>query len=253
MKSTMIFRAIVAAGLAATTSQAGTIESIRRAGTFKVCANFDALPLSSDDSKTPGLHLEFAQMIAAQLGVALQISWVQLRYEAKFTGCDAFMDVAVLEGAEGHTKNTIAYMNFETLAVAKPGRRVETLEDLNGLRVATPSASLAHKALLDKPVDISVGYARENDILEAVRAGDVDIGLVSNISLAWYRKLHPEIVLESHSTKFIDEMNGYPVAIGLRQSNQETVDILNKVIQQLREQGTLQQLFAKYGMSDALR
>jgi polar amino acid transport system substrate-binding protein len=248
-----VFGALAVAGLALTTAQAGTIEDIRRAGTLNVCANPNALPFSSEDSTTPGLHLELARMLATQLGVGVQVSWVHLRREAKYTGCDAFMDEAVFGGNEGPIKRTAAYMNFETLAVAKPGRRLETLEDFDGLRVATWAASLAHKVLADRPVDIVVSYVRERDILEAVRAGSVDVGLVSNIGFAWYRKLNPNVALESYSTKFINEMNGYPMAIGLRQSNAETVEIINTAMQQLRERGALEQLFARYGLSEALR
>src|SRR4029077_6629265 len=122
------------------------------------------------------------------------------RHEAKYTGCDAFMDEAVFGGSEGPIKRTAAYMNFETVAVTKPGKHLETVEDLNGLRVAMPSASLAHKILLDRPVDIAVSYVRETDILQAVRAGKVDVGLVSNVGFSWYRKLYPNVTLESHST-----------------------------------------------------
>ena len=69
----------------------------------------------------------------------------------------------------------------------------------------------------------------------------------------WYMKNNPDADLEAHSTKFIHEMNGYPMAIGCRNSNWETVEIVNKAIQQLREQGAMDELFTKYGLSEALR
>lgn len=253
MNGKMIFAALVAAGLAVTTAWAGTIEDIKRAGALNVCANPDALPFSSDSNTSPGIHIELAKMLAGQLGVGLQVSWVHFRREAKYTGCDAFMDEAVFGGNEGPIKRTVPYMNFETLAVTKPGKRIETLDDLDGLRVATWAASLAHKVLVDRPVDIVVSYVRERDILEAVRDGKVDVALVSNVGFDWYKKLYPEVALESHSAKFIHEMNGYPIAIGLRQSNAETVDVINTAMEQLRERGALDQLFANYGLSEALR
>jgi polar amino acid transport system substrate-binding protein len=249
----LIVGVFAAAGLVVTTARSGTIEDIKRAGALNVCANPDALPFSSDSNAPPGIHIELAKMLATQLDVSMQISWVHFRHEAKYTGCDAFMDEAVFGGSEGPIKRTAAYMNFETVAVTKPGKHLETLEDLNGLRVAMPSASLAHKILLDRPVDIAVSYVRETDILEAVRAGKVDVGLVSNVGFSWYRKLYPNVTLESHSTRFIVEMNGYPIAIGLRKSSAETVKIINAALQQLRERGALEQLFAKYGLSEALR
>ena len=253
MNGKLILWALTAAGLAITLARAGTIEDIKRAGALNVCVNPDALPFSSDSNTPPGMHIELAKMLAMQLGVGLQLSWVHLRREAKYTDCDAFMDEPVFAGSEGPIKRTTAYMNFETLAVTKPGRRLDTLEDLNGLRVAMPAASLAHKVLADRPVDIAVSYIRERDILEAVSAGRVDVGLVSNVGFAWYKKLHPNVALESYSTKFIHEMNGYPIAVGLRKTNAQTVEIVNTAMQQLRERGALEQLFAKYGLSDALR
>lgn len=253
MHRKMIFGALAAAGVAVTMARGGTIEDIKSVGALNVCANPDALPFSSDNNTPPGIHIELAKMLATQLGVGLQVSWVHLRREAKYTGCDAFMDEPAFGGNEGPIKRTAAYMSFETLAVTKPGRRLGTLEDLNWLRIAMPAASLAHKVLVDRPVDIVVSYVRERDILEAVRAGRVDVGLVSNVSFAWDRKLHPSDALESHSTRFILEMTGYPIAIGLRKSDAKTVEIINTAMQQLRAQGALEQLFSKYGLSEALR
>ena len=197
MKGKAIFAAFIALGdpFLASTS-ADTIEKIRRYGVLNVCASDDSLPFSSDSKATPGVHLELAKLLAAKLGVALQVSWVMLRHQAKYTDCDAFMGVAVLTGSEGFIKKTVPFMHIETLAVTKPGKGLETLDDLNGLRVATPAASVGHMILVDRPVEIAVGYVRDEQVLDAVRRGDVDVGLVLNTGLGWYMKNNPDADLE---------------------------------------------------------
>jgi polar amino acid transport system substrate-binding protein len=253
MSGKALLAALLTLGTIGASAGAGTIEQMRRAGVLNVCASDHALPFSADDAATPGVHLELARMLAAQLGLDLEVSWVLFRYQARYTGCDAFMGVAVLPESEGFIRKTEPFMDIETLAVTRPGRSLKTLDDLDGLRVATPAASVAHMALVDRPIEIAVSYVGDGQILDAVRTGQADVGLVTNTGLGWYLKNHADADLESHATEFIHEMNGYPMAIGLRNSNQATADLVNQALRKLRAQGALDQLFAKYGLSGTLR
>ncbi len=230
-------------------AQAADLAHIKQKQSLNICVSYDSLPFSTSEGSNPGLHIELGNLLAREFGVSLQLSWVAYRYQAKYTNCDAFMGVAILGDDDGPIMKTDPYSQIEVLLVTKPGKGpYKTIEDLEGLKVATPSSSAVHTVLVNKPVELFVSMLRDKDILDAVGEGRVDVGVVSNAGLGWYKNTHSGVEFQSQSSKFIHPLNGYPVAIGFRKSNQETVDETNKVLKKLQKSGELPALLEKYGL-----
>ncbi|WP_461481513.1 substrate-binding periplasmic protein [Porticoccus sp.] len=249
-KLAMGFALIFSLSTAVAGVQAADLAHIKQKQSLNICVSYDSLPFStSDDGPNPGLHIELGRLLAREFGVSLQLSWVTFRYQAKYTNCDAFMGVAILGDEDGPIKKTEPYTRIEVLLAHQPGKGpYKTIDDLKGLKVATPSASAVHTVLVNKPVELYVSMLKDTDILDAVTEGRVDLGVVSNAGLGWYRHTHPGVALQSESSKFIHPLNGYPVAIGFRQANQETVDEANRVLTKLHKSGELTALLEKYGL-----
>jgi ABC-type amino acid transport substrate-binding protein len=229
----------------------GTLEEIQHRNSFKICVNRHALPFSDSDEKGfHGAHVEMAKVIARELEVSLDFSWVTFRHRAKYNQCDAFMGVAVLDDKEGFVKKSNAYLDIQMYVVSKPGLKINSLEDLDGLKVATPSASLAMSVLIKRPsVQLFVSMMEDRQMLDAVSNGEVDAAVVANTGVGWYKKVHPDAEFSLASAEFIHAFNGYPMAIGFRQSDQAMVDRANEILEKIEDSGELGGIFKKYGLN----
>ena len=231
---------------------AASLSVIKENGEFNICVNKDALPFSSE-KKSNGMHIELAKLMADELGVSLKTSWVNLPRYAKYVNCDAYMGVSILPGeggGEGFVKKTAPYAQIEILAITDSKRQLKTLDDFNGLRVATTSGSLIHMALLNYDTEIFVSYLTDEKILDAVMNGDVDVGIVANSGWGWYKINHQKATdkFHSQSTQFINAMNAYRLGIGFRKADKATVVEANKILQKIKKRGDLAKLLDKYGL-----
>ena len=226
-----------------------TIEKIQRRGVLEVCVNPDAMPFSSAFNGANGLQIDLANAVARELGVSATFSWVQFRFQAKYTRCDAYMGVGVLPGEDGGpVKKTHPFLKFETILVSRPGMKLTNLEALDGLKVGVQSGSLAHVTLLKRTVDTRVSFTREADMLAAILDGRLDAGFVSNVSLNWFLKNHPQAKLAEWPASIAQDPTGYPIAVGLRKTDEASVERINKIIAKLEETGELERIFSKYGL-----
>lgn len=233
--------------LSAPNADAASVDKIKKRGFLDVCVNPDAMPFSHGPMAAQGFEIDLANAIARTLGVDTNFTWAQFRHEARYTNCDAFMSVAVLNDEKNPLKKTKPFMQFETIVVFKTVDAVSAIDQLKGKRVAIQSGSMAHAALLDSSVDIRVSFVGDEAVINAVNNGDVDFGVVGNFSLGWYLKQHPDANLRWVSASFLQSLTGYPVAMGLRQSTPESVEIFNAALNKLDETGELNKIKAKWG------
>lgn len=231
-------------------AEAATLEEIIHKKEFKICVNRHALPFSEYDGPMSGAHVEMAEIVARELGVSLTFSWITFRYRAKYKQCDAFMGAAVL-GEEGFVKLTNPYLNVKMYVVSKPGLKIKTLDDFDGLKVATPSASLAHTVFVerDRPeVEVFVSMPKDKQMLDAVVSGRVDAAIVANTGIGWYKKSNPGVEFELTSAEFVHSFNGYPMAMGFRKSDAAMIDKANEILRKITSNGELPKIFEKYGL-----
>jgi ABC-type amino acid transport substrate-binding protein len=234
-------------------ASSASIDRIQKRGVLEVCVNPNAMPFSKLGGGESGLHLDLANAFARELGVSAKFSWVQYRFQAKYTKCDAFMGIGVLGGEDdGPVKKTKPFLRYETVLVTKAGKSITKLEDLDGLRVALQSGSLAHVTLLNRPVDVRVSLLNDSTILDAVDSGEIDVGVVSNIGLEWYLKNNPDKSFARSSASVVQKVTGYPMAAGMRKADSKTMSEVNSIIDRLIASGEMQKIMAKYGLETAL-
>lgn len=232
---------------------AASIDRIQKRGVLEVCVNPDAMPFSRLQDGESGLHLDLAKAFARELGVSAKFSWVSFRYQAKYTQCDAFMGVGVLGGKDdGPVKKTKPFFRYETVLATRPDKKITKLEDLDGLRVATQTGSLAHVTMLKRPIDIRVSLLDDTRILDAIDKGEIDVGVVSNIGLGWYLKTHPDKSFARSSASVVQDRTGYPIAVGMRRANDETLELANAALDRLIASGEMKKIFEPYGLEEAL-
>ncbi len=253
-----VLAAALASGLGPRDGQAHTLEQIQDRKLFSICASPDALPFSSREGTPPGLQIELGQIIAARLGVQLDVGWVVFRRSARTVDCDAIMSSIAREGTVVHSelpekvvRQSLSrpYARMVTRLVMREGAPVaHSFADLKTLTVAVPPASYLHYLLDTNQVPVRTRYLTELEILDAVAGGEVPAGIVSDWYLGWYRQTHPDARLAADDALVLDPDLDFDVAITLRNTDQALVEAVNRILAGLLTDGGVASIFAKYGI-----
>lgn len=240
-------------------ARAATLAEMRADNELELCAHPDALPYSSAASGAqPGFQVELTEALAKELGLPLKVTWITSRPNARFTTCDAFAGVAVMDaddGADGppdkvmpllHTK---PYMALRTvLATQRAPESLTGLDSLRGLRVAVPSGSWAHVLLVKADIPVLVRFLHDDAIIDAIASGQADAGIVSEIGLGWFQKNHPDVPMAGTKTPIAGLDLDFDIAMGLRRANLATRDEVDAALARLRDNGTIAAVLARYGI-----
>jgi Bacterial extracellular solute-binding proteins, family 3 len=128
-------------------------------------------------------------------------------------------------------------------------RPIVSIDDLKGRSIAVPPASFVHYLLDTRGIAVRTPYLAEADILSAVDSGAMEAGVVSEWSLGWYRKMHPQSHLEAFDQQIIDPALDFNVAIVLRNADQALLSRVNEIVGGLMDDGTMRRVFGNYGIS----
>jgi polar amino acid transport system substrate-binding protein len=255
---------VLLTGATASVARARTLAQVLDRKVFSICAHPDAEPFSSKDSVPAGLQVDLAQAIARDLEVRLEIKWILFRRDARQVGCDALIGSVAVEGGDAsrpQAASTSPSGGVLRIAVTHPYARqamrvvlpavtapLASLDDLRGRIVAVPHASLAHFVLYQDGIAVRTRYRSSADILDAVAAGEVGAGLVSDWEYGWYRKMHSTSGLQQPAEPVVDPQLDFDVAITLRNTDPALLERVNAILDHLAKNGTLTGIFTEYGI-----
>lgn len=237
------------------TASAKTMKNIIRSNQFEICVSPRAMPLSdlvSDlEGNKPGIQIDFAKALADKMKIDLKVTWLSYNYHAKYTNCDAFMGIPHVKGEaeNAYVKKTIPYFKFKILFVHKKKLDLRNKNDFKGLNIGVDAGAQAHDALQESGANFFISYTTEVEKLDALNRGDIDIALVTNLGLDWYKSNHPDFNAEVTSTSIVVPKHEYDYVIGLRQADMMTVHDFNLMISNMINNGQLAAIFKKYGVN----
>lgn len=235
---------------AGNSASARTLAEVRAVGAISMCASPETLPYASDKPGDPGFQIELGRAIAAGLGVPLSIEWTVPRRRARIVNCDMQLDaVNSVEMQEGRALLSRPYQKSGVaLALGRDSAPIADYKDLQkGQKIGVMVNSVASVVLGKNGATISP-YAFQDDMIEELAKGEIYGAAVSIASLSYYIKTHPESGIKlAYAFDSAPEL-GWEVAIGLRKSDQALVDEVNRVLDQLIADGTLNRIYAKYGV-----
>ena len=240
--------AIVALALAAA-AHARPLAEVQQRGEISLCANPDALPYASDNAAKPGFQVEIARALAARLGVKLQVSWIIPRLRAGLVDCDMLLDtIADPAAVRGPIKLSQPYQKSGVALALRAGLQAQRFDDLKaGTRVGVMINSLASRSLDQRGLH-TVPYAFENDMVADLAKGELEACAVSPASIAYFIHEHPESGLHyAHAYESEPELR-WNLAVGLRRSDDALLEAVNAALAQLAADGTLGQIYGRYGV-----
>ena len=236
---------LVATCALATPARSRPLEDILASGTFDICVQEDSAPFSDQTSGT-GIFIDLGRLIAQHLGVQLTETWLFSAEYARKTSCDALPAVADIPG-DDPLRLTIPYLKVRTALVTRAGAPpVKTLADIAKGRVAVLANSYARHDLNKRGINLSVAFLENKDVLAAVDHGDDNAGVVTLFSLEWY--VHQNDALLRANLEPLGEVYDYDAAIGLRHADPPLLKKINVILQTSMRDGTLANIFEKYGL-----
>lgn len=242
--------AALAALAAAGTTQARTLEEIKQRRAVSMCAHPDALPYASEKGDLPGIQVELGQRIAEALGVSLSTEWIIARRRASQVNCDLLFDTINRPGV--HEGKLLVSRPYQKSGVALGMRAdadpIDSYYDLKaGQKVGVMVSSLT-SVLLGKRGLTTSPYAFEQDMIDDLVKGELYAATVSPAKLAWYMRQHPDSGLRLvHAYEQEPEL-AWTVSVGLRKADQALLDQVNSILERLLADGTITQIYAKYGV-----
>jgi len=235
-----------------------TWKKIQSEGKLSVSMDPANLPYSSADPEKPGFDLELAQALALELGVELELNWIDVLRETAIGAllqfeCDVALGAAVdpqamddEEELAGKVIYSQPYYGTGYLLVKREDNpTVKSLTELQGdrsRRIGTQAGTVADYNLRQN------GYLRrlfgtQLAVLTALDQGDIDYAyLWSNIG--WMLKTSPELNAVLIEDQVPEER--WNIAIAMRNGDTELKTHVDAAIKRLIEKGIVSETLAKY-------
>ena len=206
-----------------------------------------------------GFETEFAQAVCAKLGVTAEfqiINWLSKETELKAKNIDCVWNgMTVNPDREKEMDLSQHYMiNHQVLVVlAENEDKYQTAADLSGVSVVAETGSTGEETAKEneffKDATFTAVDTQAKALLE-VKAGTAQVAVVDYLiaaSMMGEGTDYANLVISQYKT-FEDE----EYAIAFRKNSPDTLEKVNKAINELLESGELEAIAEKYGLSDLL-
>lgn len=225
------------------------LDEIMQTKSLNICVQEDNLPFSGEAPNPGGIFLDLGSAIADRLGVKAKFTWVFSAEYVRKTDCDLIPAVAALPN-DDPVRQTSPYMAVRSVLVAGTDHvKLHGLDDFRTGHIAVQAASWARHVLNAAGYPLWVRFLTNDSILEAVEKGEADAGVVTLSAYQWFQRQHPHSPVRVEDDIKLDPAFDYQVAMGLRRADAGTVQRFDEILRQLREQGTMAEIFARYSLS----
>ena len=207
-----------------------------------------------EDGKLTGFDTEFSEAVCAKLGLTPE--FIEINWDTKFVTLDAkqidciWNGMTISDEVKANCDVSKAYVkNAQVVVMAKDKiADYANAESLKGLKFAAEAGSAGEAAIADNGLDENYSpVAAQTDALLAVIGGQAD-ACVIDITMA------KSMTAEGTSYDKLGysiELTTEEYGIGFRKES-ELTEKVNKAIDELKADGTLDALAEKYGLNLAL-
>jgi polar amino acid transport system substrate-binding protein len=253
----LFIRLVSAMALAAAVASAAAarpLDSIKARGRLMVCANPNALPFSSKTGDRRGFELELGEVLAKELGVALEVGWVIFPMHVPRVDCDILFDSIVdRETAEdAHLRLSKPYTVSGVAIALRPG--LQGIKGFGGLkadqRIGAIVGSLARMRLGKSGVP-TIPFTFEDEMLEALGKGELDVALAIPATIGYYNITHPDAPVALVRDDSMPELH-WEVAVGMRKADDALVSAVNDALDHMLAEGVVKRIYASYGIEQSL-
>lgn len=233
-------------------------ESDRTTFTVGFDAEYPPYGYMDDNGEYTGFDLELAQAVCDLEGwelVKTPINWDSKDMELNSGSIDCIWNGFTINGREDDYTWSVPYCDNSQVVVVAENSGITTLADLAGKTVGVQAASAALDVLSDEEQQKALAdtfgtlqqFSDYNSAFTELMAGSLD-AIAIDIGVANYQ-------IESRGEGYVildEKLNSEQYGIGFKLGNEELRDIVNADLQKLKEDGTVDELAEKYGISDMI-
>ncbi|MBP2019063.1 polar amino acid transport system substrate-binding protein [Symbiobacterium terraclitae] len=233
---------------------ANSLERIQAEGVLRVGidASYPPMEFVDEDGKTPiGFDIDMAGAIAEKLGVKAEfviIDWSGIQAGLLGGHYDAIMSSMTITEDRQKEMDFVQYITMGISYASRPGVEVKTDADLAGKVVVVQEETTAQYYIEDlmanqgiQPKELrSFPYA--TDAFRELANGMADVVAIDSPVAGYYAKLDPDLYRVTGAA----EMEPDPIGIALRKGETELREAIQKAVDELKADGTLQQLAVKW-------
>ena len=197
-----------------------------------------------DGDKIVGIDAEIAQAIADELGMELEIE--DIAFDSIIpeivSGNMALAGMTVTEDRKASVDSSDTYATASQMIIVKEDSKIAGPDDLKGVTVGVQLGTTGDIYVSDLEAD-GTTVERYNKGFEAVQAlsqGKIDAVVIDGEPAKTF-------VSESEGLKILDEaFTVEEYAIAVKKGNSELLDKINTALESLKDNGTLDEIVAKY-------
>ena len=231
--------------LTACSAKGPTLADVQKAGKLTVATSPDFPPFESlEGGKVVGIEVDIMELVAKELGVELEI--VQMDFDAVLMGIQTakydcgMSGITVDADREKNMLFTTPYYNAAQVIVVKEGSPITGKADLSGKTVSVQTGTTAESGCLDEGISVQAFNANA-DAKTALTTGKVDAWVVDNLTAL-------QMVEDGDGLVVLDEkMTEEPYAFAFAFGSEDLVAEINKILEKLISDGTIEDIFENYG------
>lgn len=222
-----------------------TLDEVKAAGKLVIATSPDFPPFENlEDGKVVGIEIDILNLICEELGVELEI--VEIPFDSVLPGVQSAKFDAGVSGitvTPERAKNTLfsdVYYIAAQSIVVREDSDITSKDDLEGKKISVQLGTTAESFCLDEGYNVD-SYENNNEAKMALTGNKVDAWVVDNLTAL-------QMCASDSSVKILDEsMTEEPYAFAFCFGSEDLVEAINVIIADLIEDGTIEEIFAKYG------
>ena len=222
-----------------------TLDEVKTAGKLVVATSPDFPPFESlEGNEVVGIEVDILEIICEKLGVELEI--VQMEFDSVLMGIQSakydcgMSGITVTEERKNNMLFTVPYYNAAQVIVVKESSDIKGKADLEGKKVSVQTGTTADEGCTSEGYDVSA-FAANADAKAALTTGKVDAWVVDNLTAI-------QMVEEGDGLVILDEnMTDEPYAFSFAFGSEDLVAEIDKILADLIDDGTVEDIFEAYG------
>lgn len=251
MKKLLVFLMVAAmivsfAACSATKNEAAPQEEAGQTTVLKMATNAAFPPYEyKEGGDFVGIDVEIATAIAEELGAKLEV--VDMEFDSIIASVQAgetdfgMAGMTVTDERKEMIDFTSSYATGVQVVIIPEGSDIASLDDLNGKKIGVQLGTTGDiYATDDYGAENVTEYGKGADAIIALKGGDVDAVIIDNEpAKAFVAENEGLAILE---TEYAVE----DYAIAVSKENTELLDSINKALEKLTADGTIDKIIAKY-------
>ena len=213
--------------------------------TVTVATSPDFPPFESlDGSEVVGIEVDILQAITGKLGLEMQLE--QMDFESVIPGVQAgkfdigMSGITITADRQKNCDFTQPYFLASQAIVVTPDSPITCKADLEGKKVSVQTGTTAEEYCMDNGYEV-LAFTANNDAAAALTSGKAAAWVVDN-------EVAVALAAQQGLTVLDEAMTSEPYAFAFAKGSDELVQSFNESLQKLMDDGSVQNIFDKYGV-----